>query len=288
MSGTDAENVVADEALSAEPATSVHDSISVVCTAETLTQFSTCVSDLAAGGVKFWFRGAKAHHDLSPGLYRHPTISDSAGLLSLEWQLLSDYRHQAPPFAPSLPKEDLEVLFMMQHYRVPTRLLDWTENPFIALFFGIEGVRDESEGSEADAVVWVLNPAELNRRAFPNRDDINHVFGAYSSELAGYRPSRHPNEIPMRPPCALFGVHNSPRIVAQRGSFTLYGADIRSLDKQENIDAGASGILRKILIPGASKRTMFSELFNMGVSDSVVYPDLDGLSRELKSRRGFL
>jgi len=281
-------NVPVGEVEPAVPAAISEDAVSLVCTAESLTEFATTVSDLAAGGTKLWFRGAKAHHDLRPGLYRHPTISESLGLLSLEWQLLSDYRHQAPPFAQQLPTADLEVLFMMQHYRVPTRLLDWTENPFIGLFFGIEGVRDEKEGEESDTVVWVLDPAELNRKAFPNRDDTNYVFGAYSSELNGYRPSRHPNEIPMRPPCALFGVHNSPRIVAQRGSFTLYGADIRSLELQETIDAGPSGILRKIKIPGAAKRTMFHELFNMGISDSVVYPDLAGLCRELKSRRGFI
>ena len=51
--------------------------------------------------------------------------------------------------------------------------------------------------------------------------------------------------------------------------------------------SGADGCVRKIIIEAAFKKTVFTDLFGVGISDSVVYPDLDGLGRELRNRRGF-
>ncbi len=262
--------------------------IEVLATVGTLTEYATLIGNLAKEGRKIWFRGARKNsYDLLPGLYRHPQRYESFDLLGLEWQLLSDYRHQAPPFTRQLPEADLELLFLMQHYRVPTRLLDWSENPFIALFFAVENARGSGIDSIDDASVWVLDPIKLNVKAFSTVTTRERIMGAWSKELSSYLPSRMPQEISAERPCAVFGVHNSPRIVAQRGAFVLYGADIRSMEQQPELLAGEDKVLRKIVIKGDSKGDIFDHLFNMGVSDSVVYPDLDGLSRELRNRRGF-
>lgn len=254
-----------------------------------LSEYAEAASLVAAEGKTIWFRGARrATYDLSPGLFRHPEIKLSRDLLELEWQLLTDYRHQAPPFAKLVPASDLELLFIMQHFRVPTRLLDWTENPFIALFFALENARDEIVGREIDSAVWLIDPIELNTKTFANRKNANRVLGAYAGELDGIKPSSRPDEININTPCALYGIHNTPRIVAQRGSFILYGNDTKSMELQTDLRLGPDGVLRKIVLKGAFKRQIFEQLFNMGISDSVVYPDLDGLSREIRNRRGFL
>jgi hypothetical protein len=90
----------------------------------------------------------------------------------------------------------------------------------------------------------------------------------------------------MLKPIALYGVHNSPRIVAQRGAFLLFGKDTAPADQQTDLLA-EDGLLQRVMIKGAAKRAMFLDLFNIGISDSVVYPDLDGLGREIRNRRGF-
>ncbi|WP_161792422.1 FRG domain-containing protein [Croceibacterium mercuriale] len=258
-------------------------------TVTSLREFADEVSILAAEGRTIWFRGARdVRHDLRPGLFRHPTLTQATDLIDLEWQLLNDYRHQAPPFKPSIPASDLELLFVMQHYRVPTRLLDWTENPFTALFFATENARDEDPGSELDAAVWVINPIELNRKTFPNRVNAARVLGAYAKDIQGLLPAPTVEGIEITTPCAIYGVHNTPRIVAQRGSFILYGRDTSSMEDQVSLNLMNDNVLRKIVVTGPSKREIFSHLFNMGISDSVVYPDLDGLSREIRNRRGFL
>ena len=254
-----------------------------------LQQFAEAASLIAAEGETIWFRGARdATYDLKPGLFRHPDNKSSTELLELEWQLLTDYRHQAPPFTTGMPASDLELLFVMQHYRVPTRLLDWTENPFIALFFAMENAREEKGGEEKDSAVWLIDPIKLNKKTFTNRRNADRVLGAYAGELDGIKPSPRADAIDINTPCALYGIHNTPRIVAQRGSFILYGNDVSSMELQKVLELGSDKILRKIVIDGTSKRLIFKQLFNMGISDSVVYPDLDGLSREIRNRRGFL
>ncbi|WP_246048458.1 hypothetical protein [Arenimonas terrae] len=88
-------------------------------------------------------------------------------------------------------------------------------------------------------------------------------------------------------PVAVYGVHNSPRIVSQRGVFTLFG---RSMDPMEDVfTAGAfeDGTLQKIEINGVHQESVFRELLGAGVLDSTVFPDLDGLARELKRSAGF-
>lgn len=257
-------------------------------TVASLGEFAEEVNRLAAEGCTIWFRGARdVKYDLRPSLFRHPSFKTSVELLNLEWQLLSDYRHQALPFTARMPHDDLEMLFLMQHYGVPTRLLDWTENPFVALFFATENARDESAGAEKDAAVWIINPIELNKRTFPTRSNADRILGAYAGELNGLRPASRVDAIDVKTPCAIFGVHNTPRIVAQRGSFVLYGNDVASMDSQAVLKLTEDKVLRKIVVSGSSKRAIFSHLFNMGISDSVVYPDLEGLSREIRNRRGF-
>ncbi|WEZ82186.1 hypothetical protein P6U16_13470 [Rhizobium sp. 32-5/1] len=90
----------------------------------------------------------------------------------------------------------------------------------------------------------------------------------------------------MKLPLAIFGVHNSPRIVAQRGAFVLFGKETEALDKHPEL-SGDQGVVARIVIPAASKRRMFLNLYDIGISDVVVYPDLDGLGREIKNRKGF-
>jgi hypothetical protein len=241
-------------------------------------QFMMLVSDLNAEGKQLWFRGArKASYHLEPSLYRHPKVKDPNKLIELEWELLSDFRHRAPPFVRSLPTLDLEILFLMQHFGVPTRLLDWTENPLVALFFALEN---------DDAAVWVLDPVELNKRALNNREGSDKIVGGNFSDLGGYHPSEEGRKVHMKHPIAVYGIHNSQRIVAQRGGFVLFGKRTEPMDLQPEI-SGAGGVVRKIPIAREVKREAFMELFNMGVSDSVIYPDLDGLGREIKNRRGF-
>ena len=94
--------------------------------------------------------------------------------------------------------------------------------------------------------------------------------------------------LPLHPhPASIFGNHNSPRIVAQRGVFTIFGAQNAPMEQIfENHDF-ADDTMHKIVIPAALIPTLFSTVTSIGITDSVVFPDLEGLARETKRLFGY-
>lgn len=248
-----------------------------------IAEFTAAVQDRAASTPLVWYRGARnsAYH-LTPTLYRRGDITTFAGFSALEQKLITEFKHRSPPFVETLPNDDLELLFLMQHHGIPTRLLDWTENPFVALFFALEAVRLDVD--QRDAAVWMLNPTLLNKLSLSSYSH-DGILSVGDDLLRGYAPMKEPRTNANNP-VALYGVHNSQRIVAQRGVFVLSAANIASLD-QIDFQGHGDDLLIKLNIPVAKKQDIFKQLFGMGITDSVIFPDLDGLAREIKTRHGF-
>jgi hypothetical protein len=98
-------------------------------TVKTLTEFTALVEkQLAASKGPLWHRGCADfdNHHLSSSLYRHPTTKDAKGLLALETKMLTHFNQRSIPFvARPLKDDNWERLFFMQHFEIPTRLLDW-------------------------------------------------------------------------------------------------------------------------------------------------------------------
>jgi hypothetical protein len=202
----------------------------------------------------------------------------------MEGELMSAFRHRAPPFVRELPRNEFELLFLMQHHGLPTRLLDWTENPYVALFFGLENERLEEAQKETDSVVWVLDPAALNKQSLSNHTGTDRVLAADDELLNAYEP-KQPFKNSAKLPVGIYGVHNSPRIVAQRGVFVLFGTSTTPMNLESAISQ--PNTLIKLVLAKAVKKDIFAALFNMGFTDSVVYPDLDGLAREIRYKHGY-
>ena len=94
---------------------------------------------------------------------------------------------------------------------------------------------------------------------------------------------RYINELPV----AILGIHNSPRIVAQRGSFSLFGKSLLPMDDTFEKNPFPDDTLSKLVIPSALIKPLLDKLVWMGISDSVVYPDLEGLAKETKRQFGY-
>jgi hypothetical protein len=251
-----------------------------------LVSFTTLVGGLAdpAGG-QFWFRGCSdSRYTLVPSLFRHPTITPVEGLLEVEVRLLTRFKQRSVPFVQTrLPEDNWENLFLMQHYGVPTRLLDWSENALVGLWFALQPSPCTSP-DEVSAAVWVFDPVSWNRKVFEHQTYTRGVLSAGEVQLDGYAPGATV-DLMNTAPVALYGTHNSPRIVAQRGVFTIAGKDRGSL---EAFAQGADyPTLTKILIPGNAQKSMLEELRRIGVTESMIYPDLPGLAQELRVTEGF-
>ncbi len=83
---------------------------------------------------------------------------DGSGRRRLEELVLEKFKQLAVPHIDSVPASDWEWLCLARHHQVPTRLLDWTENPLVALFFAIE------DRSLADGCVVRAKLFRENRR----------------------------------------------------------------------------------------------------------------------------
>ncbi len=238
-----------------------------------------------------WYRGSgKAAHPLIPSLYRHPTISDAGALIALEGRILQRFRERSIPYQP-LPgagAQDWELLFLMQHFGVPTRLLDWTENPYIGLFFAVTAATvDHDTGvAESPACVWALRPEEWTRQALADISYSGGVLSIGSDPLSSYTPSADPQYMRVAP-VAMYGLHNSPRIVAQRGVFTIFGKETAPMEELFATADYSADSLVKIELPAERVGSLRKSLFSIGITDSVVYPDLAGLAVELKRYFGF-
>ena len=100
-----------------------------------------------------WFRGqSDKDFDLLPSIYRNKNLNYFEREMNRDFKLLSN------SLVAKNPSNELEWLFLMQHYGLQTRLLDWTESPLVALFFAVVDY-----SMPKDSSVWILRPSYLNK-----------------------------------------------------------------------------------------------------------------------------
>lgn len=257
---------------------------------ETLRDYTELIEGLVGDRQPAWFRGVGlTSHRLVPSLYRHPSLTDLEQLVGLERKLIQRFRERSIPYQPSpvAISNDWDLLFLMQHFGVPTRLLDWTESPYIGLFFALTSAPlDPSHQPAGAAAVWALRPVAWNNCALADIGFDEGILSVGSKPLEPWAPG--PDAEYMRVfPVAMYGLHNSPRIVAQRGVFTIFGKATSSFDEVYQAGAYPADTLIKIEIPADSIINLLEQLSAVGITDSMVYPDLQGLARELKRFYGF-
>jgi FRG domain len=217
-----------------------------------------------------WFRGhADAGWSLTPGWYRQQRVRGLGAEFYNEQELLDGFKLRAPMYLERLPRTDWEWLFLMQHYGLPTRLLDWTESALVALYFA---VGDHQGG--ADAAVWAMNPWWINKQALGGFE----LFTAESPRAANWAPGKLKAGI-ARAPIAVRPSYESSRIQAQHGVFTIHGADPGGVEALADLDDCQ---IRKLVLPARSVGNIRRELSVAGISESAVFPELAGLCRELR------
>ena len=244
-----------------------------------------------------WFRGVgNSSYELLPSLFRNKLAKNQTTCKKLEIDLNDTFQMRSVPYTGGslAGGTEWERLFFMQHYRVPTRLLDWSGSPLVALHFALTSAKILDSGEAAnDVAVWLLDPVQWNDAAYVDTGFTGGILTTRDSWLIRYSPSQVYTHANALFPVALRGVHNSPRIVAQQGFFTVFGPKAEPMEKAflAKKDGGAAyfpeNCLIKFVIPKAAVENMKQEIFSMGISEATIYPDLEGLAAELKRIFGF-
>jgi len=238
---------------------------------ESVSDFISKVEDLFTSHSKLWFRGhADVDYVLEPSIFRSPFVGhDEKSLMDIFKSKAVAYLEQSPN-----PEEYWNWLFLMQHHKVPTRLLDWSESAFVGLAFAIHERNDKHLGK--GAAVWCLNPYELNKalthlgqeEKIPNINEDAIISNIYNIQ------SRSPVSLP----AAIIGPLNSKRIIAQKGAFTLFPPSQQvCLDK----NGDTSRFLVKFNIDATKVEEIGKQLFNLGITESSLYPELDSIAKEM-------
>jgi hypothetical protein len=257
-----------------------------------------------------WMRGqSQAAHRLLPSVLRETVpligprgqtlagneILRSGGVVDTgpsPERMLEDFKRKALPFLSSVPRNDFEWLFLMQHHGVPTRLLDWTSNALVALYFAVDGVRSGTQSqsvlSEPDgpiqefdsnsAAVFLMNPERINAALHEDVTAPVDVAQDYETWRPYTKPMSISSEISTYAPLCILAPQVSPRIRAQAGLFSLHGANLEPLDHY----VVTRPLITKILIPNDAAIRIRQELHILGITPSFVFPDLDGVAREVK------
>jgi len=201
------------------------------------------------------------------------------------------FRQRGVPYHSRDLRDDWDALFFMQHYGVPTRLLDWTENPLTGLYFALMSApwRQASNGSvqySKPAAVWVLDPHIWNQAALSHVSYTGGPLTAGDDALKGYAHQLGAAAMNAYP-VALYGAHNSARIVAQQGVFTIFGTHKVPMEALVRNGTFPQSALCRVIVPPSRVTPMRTSLLNQGITETSVFPDLEGLARETKRHFGF-
>lgn len=208
-----------------------------------------------------WYRG---HADCSWSLLpAYQRLRNPAP----ESVLINRFRQNANLLITHRPKSNFEWLFLMQHYGVPTRLLDWTESPLIALYFAVMGEPRKS------GAIWALDPVKLNQATKARPADYKFVPSFDDDRVRDYDTLSVETkpELGMEP-MAVMATRNNARIQAQLGVFT-----ISHYAKKSVSDIAGGTHLKGFEVPSKRKKDVLSELELLAYGKFQVFPELSSI-----------
>lgn len=225
---------------------------------------------LASENRKWLFRGqTDSDWNLMPSVQRGYSAQQERYLTN-EFRVRARSRHIACPQSDDYPG----WLALMQHYGLPTRLLDWTYSPLIAAFFSVHPDYSAAALGACDACIWALDARKLN-------ESQGFEPLIFPLDASSYEPLIVPafkNRDELGTVGVAMAIEHDPRIQLQQGAFTIH-----SCRTPINLMDGADTWLRKLVIDRSRVAAFFEELTALGIRKYTLFPDLSALTSELKS-----
>jgi hypothetical protein len=260
------------------------------------------------------YRGHKNHeHNLRPSIER---ICPRTEWPLTEYRILQEFQskapmHMSPAHLPPTANNRLSWLAIMQHYGAPTRLLDFTYSPYVALYFALRN-RQENDGSHAE--VWAINVASLHDQADKTHRAAERAIREHNKTppgntrvsmlLADFRSSLQTAQESDRQwtsaienalnPCGVRREHynkhgfvgialppvQNVRLSSQQGVFLFNGAESLTFEASlhQMMQAAGTQWYRRLRIPKEALRDIEARLFQSNIHDLSLFPDAEGLA----------
>lgn len=195
----------------------------------------------------YFYRGvSNSKYELIPALGRIDLLPENRqdqNLNEVEETLIKNFKRRARPFYKSVTDDEWELLAIAQHHGLPTRLLDWTRNPLVALYFAVE--------------------------SNPNVDGAVYVYKK-EAKVASDLKKKYEKPSQIRGIEIIMPEFVTPRLDAQSGAFTIHPDPIKAFNSHPD--------LCKLTIPFALKDKAFLHLRLYGIHTARLFPGLDGIA----------
>ena len=248
------------------------------------------------------YRGqSRANWSLEPTIERR--VPKESTRVS-ESQLLWDFKRLATPLAATAPDFDdtPSWLAMMRHHGVPTRILDWTDSPYVALFFACDDATRQDDDPDQKSSVWALNATLIRdkmetqiSRVVPKRASWKQLdlsgrehfdeVALYTFDEDEYKDEGLIAELPPR--------WANARMAFQQGTFLLNCnhrlSFMQSLERMMDGASLSSDLwVRKLVFPWTLREKIWTFLYDRNIHPLTLFPDLDGLAHLLKLKNDVL
>jgi hypothetical protein len=226
----------------------------------------------------FWRGHANIEWSLTPEVFRTPPW----GTHYPEVTLIRTFMGQAESRTQRPPAHDDFVgwLILARHFGLPTRLLDWSMSPLVALFFAVENHDD------LDGALWALSPSGLNqdmiredRQLILDDPPVRELVSLAFEPDAGVQLKASTRTAGRA--LAVGGREIDPRVMVQQGTFTIHGDQTNLAAKRIEGYPWLVGFRVK----REAKEKLRENLRQLGITQSGLFPDLGSLARDLKHRR---
>ena len=245
----------------------------------------------------YFYRG---HNDTSysfyPSIYRDD--NKTKGISNEDTMFNDAIRYCPNDFTNSMTS--FEKLVKMQHYELPTRLLDITTNPLVALYFACNSKytkdgevvifkvrKDTIKYFNSDIVSIISNIAKrpkdfkidttLTKEAFNQQTAVQYLLHDIKQEKPYFQHIINPDDL-NKVVCVLPKLDN-PRIVRQSGAFFLFG-----INKHKTIPANFEYAPKRIIIDHGVKLKILQELKNIGIDHATLFPEIDNIMKKIKEQ----